>query len=165
MFKAGETVSEYVTQSNGEPVPDDQVATHGVELTIDEVYRVDGIAVLKEGEYKKADRVKIDPREGDDAQSMQDLHYFLRPGPHVVKFNEKIKIPENTVGFTWPRSRLIRNNINLAAAVWDSGYEGRGEGGLDVTTPVAIQADMPIAQIVFAKANTMSQYDGVHDGE
>ena len=165
MFRSGETVSEYITKADGSGVDEERVKTHGVELTIDKIYKLDGVAVIEEGDYTKAHRKELEAHPPDEASDADERYYKLDEGGYVVKYNERITIPENHVGFTLPRSRLIRNNINLAAAVWDSGYQGRGEGGLDVSTTTLLQADIGIAQILFSRATTHSQYDGLHNNE
>lgn len=198
MFKSGEFVSEYVTQLDGSTVPDKQVQPHGVELTVDEVYRLSDFCVLADDDYTKATRKE--PRlvesgvynvksrgdqhasfgieeledEDDDEKDvtfgngvvrLDCPHYALIRGAYVVKYNEKIEIPEEHVGFVWPRSRLIRNNNYLSSAVWDSGYEGRGEGGLHINTMTFIQKGMRIGQMLMCRASVMEQYDGSHQGE
>lgn len=200
MFKSGEFVSDYVTQVDGSKVPEKQVKPHGVELTIDKVWRLTDYCVIADDMYNKAPRreativdegkyvdksnslnhsrktvVSEENVEEDSLEKrlpsdneyieLDSKHYVLTAGPHVVRYNEKISIPDKHVGFVWPRSRLIRNNNHLSSAVWDSGYEGRGEGGLHINTMTFLEKDMRIGQFVMCRASTMQQYDGSHQGE
>jgi deoxycytidine triphosphate deaminase len=53
----------------------------------------------------------------------------------------------------------------LNTAVWDAGYEGRGEGLLEVSHPVEIEHGARIAQLVLAAANHTTEYDGSYQRE
>ncbi|MUV89268.1 deoxyuridine 5'-triphosphate nucleotidohydrolase, partial [Halapricum sp. CBA1109] len=64
-----------------------------------------------------------------------------------------------------PRSSLLRNSCMLDTAVWDAGYEGRGEGLLEVYHPIEIEAGARIAQLVLADAAHEKTYEGSYQGE
>jgi dUTP pyrophosphatase len=53
----------------------------------------------------------------------------------------------------------------LDTAVWDAGYEGRGEGLLEVYHPVELEPGARIAQLVLAEAAHEGRYDGSYQGE
>ena len=91
--------------------------------------------------------------------------YRLSPGGYVVRYSETVAIPEEHVGFIYPRSSLLRNSCMLDTAVWDAGYEGKGEGLLEVHHEIEIEAGARIAQIVFAAADHEGTYDGSYQGE
>lgn len=199
MFKSGEFTSEYVTQLDGSPVPDKQVQPHGVELTVDKIFRCSNYTVLGDEKYAKAPRheatksgpgkfidksddvnhrrkavQEVNRSDSDDNDVAEDSeqfivldkpHYTLIDGPYVVRYNEKISVPEDHVGFVWPRSRLIRSGNFLTSAVWDSGYEGRGEGGLHINCMTFLEKGMRLGQFVLARASVMEQYEGSHDKE
>jgi len=199
MFKSGEFVAEYVKQEDGSRVPDTQIQPHGVELTVDKIFKLRGPCILRDDDYKKATREEAELVEHGEFVETTDLadhrrarirkkdesaepsssvskndrsefevqvpHYTLITGPYVVRYNEKISIPDNAVGFVLPRSRLIRNNNYLTTAVWDSGYKGRGEGGLHINTLTFLEKGMRIGQILMANARVMEQYDGSRQRE
>lgn len=192
MFKSGHFVSKHVTEIDGSKVPEKQVQPNGVELTVDKIFRCDGPTFIGDEEYEKAPRTEATLTEpgnyvigGSGANhksysikefnedSLRDQpnavlekpHYTLIQGPYVVRYNEKIEVPEDHVGYVFPRSRLIRSGNHLTTAVWDSGYEGRGEGGLHINSLSFIEQGMRIGQFVLARANTISKYDGQHQGE
>jgi len=83
----------------------------------------------------------------------------------VVRYAERVSIPEGHVGFLYPRSSLLRNSCMLDTAVWDAGYEGRGEGLLEVYHPVELDRHARVAQLVFADAAHASTYEGSYQGE
>jgi len=170
-FKSGKKVAEHVTQADGEKVPEEQIETHGVELTVDKIFQLDGLAVVKEGDYKKAPRKEPrvrDPRsyevEGQDV-NVDNEHYLLTDSAYAVLYNEKIHIPDMHMGLVFPRSRFIRNNAHISTAVWESGYVGRGEGGLHINGPTVIEKGMAVAQFTLCKASVLKKYDGSHQGE
>lgn len=192
MFKSGKFTSRYVTRQDESEVDDNRVQPHGVDLTVDKIFKVKGYSVLTDGEYAKAKRKEaestspesgiidpsdphsnldsysnLDPDSSDevDTVDIDNEVYTLMAGPYIVRYNEILSVPEGHIGFVWPRSRLIRNNLFLSSAVWDSGYKGRGEGGLHVNTMTFMEKDMGIGQFVLARANTLNQYDGSHNGE
>ncbi|MCF7876417.1 deoxyuridine 5'-triphosphate nucleotidohydrolase [Candidatus Bipolaricaulota bacterium] len=86
-----------------------------------------------------------------------------------VTYNEKISVPENALGLVFPRSSLLRNGCHLVTAVWDPGYEGRGQGLLQVLNPkgVVLEEDARIGQIVFfqLKKEARKDYNGRYQGE
>lgn len=199
MFKSGEFVSDYVTQTDGSTVPEKQIQPHGVELTVDKIFRCNYYTVLGDDDYAKAPRREahksgpgkfVDKsdevnhrrkaveevnmskdnedsvaKDSDEFIVLDKPHYTLIEGPYVVRYNEKIKVPDKHVGFVWPRSRLIRSGNHLSSAVWDSGYEGRGEGGLHINCMTFLEEGMRLGQFVLARASVMNQYDGSHQGE
>ena len=91
--------------------------------------------------------------------------YALDRGGYVVEYADRVVIPEGHVGFLYPRSSLLRNSCMLDTAVWDAGYEGRGEGLLEVHHPVELEAGARIAQLVLAEAAHESTYDGSYQHE
>jgi len=171
MFRSAQYVSDYVKKEKGVPVNDEQIETHGVELTIDKIFKLRGRALIQEGEYKKAKRAEAQKYNDMPVSPMDDEidkdknYYALSAGPYVVRYNERIEIPDDHVGFVFPRSRFIRNNAHVSTAVWDSGYKGRGEGGLHINIPTVIQEDMGIAQFTLAKSKVFTKYKGLHNKE
>jgi dUTP pyrophosphatase len=53
----------------------------------------------------------------------------------------------------------------LNTAVWDAGYEGKGEGLLQVHHFVELERGARIAQLVLAEAGHEGTYDGSYQGE
>ena len=82
-----------------------------------------------------------------------------------VRYGEPVRIPTGHVGFVLPRSTLLRNGCTLDTAVWDAGYEGVGEGRLDVGHGIDIEAGARIGQLVLARADHEGTYDGTYQGE
>ncbi|MFB6101529.1 MAG: deoxyuridine 5'-triphosphate nucleotidohydrolase [Haloplanus sp.] len=153
MFRAGSVVADHVT-----PVDPVQVQPNGVDLTAE--------AILETQERGRIGRdgKRIGAREerapDDDADA-----YVLPPDGYVLRYGETIHVPEGHVGFVYPRSSLLRNACMLHTAVWDAGYEGRGEGLLVVHREIEIEPGARVAQFVLAEANHDDTYDGSYQGE
>ena len=173
MFRSGAFVADYLS-----PVADAQVQPNGVDLTLDAVYeqtepgrigrddrRVGERRRLDPGPSPSADRERVtDTAAHADAAANADA-YRLDPGGYVAGYAETVRVPEGHVGFVYPRSSLMRNSCMLHTAVWDAGYEGRGEGLLEVHHPVELEPGCRIAQFVLAEADHDGTYDGSYQGE
>jgi dUTP pyrophosphatase len=53
----------------------------------------------------------------------------------------------------------------LNTAVWDAGYEGKGEGLLQVHFDVEVERGARIVPLVLARADHEAVYDGSYQGE
>ena len=59
----------------------------------------------------------------------------------------------------------MRNSCMLHTAVWDAGYEGKGEGLLEVHHEIEIEDGARVGQLVLAEADHETTYDGDYQGE
>jgi len=151
MFRSGQFVADHIDE-----VRPAQVQPNGVDLTLSAVFEQ-----VSPGRIGRDGKTVGDRRECDDDAGV----YHLDPGGYVVRYGERIHIPEEHVGFLYPRSSLLRNSCMLDTAVWDAGYEGRGEGLLEVYHTVELQRDARIAQLVLAEGAHEGRYDGSYQGE
>ncbi|MFD1644154.1 deoxyuridine 5'-triphosphate nucleotidohydrolase [Haloarchaeobius litoreus] len=157
MYRSGQFVAEHVS-----PTADDQVQPNGVDLTVEAVF-----------EQREPGRIRREGKEIGDRQELESEQYtdegtptyYLEAGTYVARYGERIAIPSGHVGFVYPRSSLMRNSCMLNTAVWDAGYEGRGEGLLQVHHDVEIAEGARIAQLVLAEAEHVEEYDGSYQGE
>ncbi|WP_225333059.1 deoxyuridine 5'-triphosphate nucleotidohydrolase [Halomicrobium urmianum] len=151
MFRSGAFVAERLGELRSE-----QVQPNGVDLTLETVYEQ-----VEPGRIERSDKTVGDRRE----LSSDGDAYGLEPGGYVVEYGERVAVPEGHVGFVLPRSSLMRNSCMLNTAVWDAGYEGRGEGLLQVHHPIELEPGARIAQFVLAEAGHEDTYDGTYQGE
>ncbi|WP_435344598.1 deoxyuridine 5'-triphosphate nucleotidohydrolase [Haloarchaeobius sp. HRN-SO-5] len=157
MFRSGAFVAEQLS-----PLRDDQVQPNGVDLTLDAVFEQREPGRIGRDGKKVGDRSEVEAEQyADDAPPT----YYLEPGGYVVRYGERIHVPEGHVGFVYPRSSLMRNSCMLNTAVWDAGYEGRGEGLLQVNHDVELEAGARIAQFVLSEAEHVGEYDGSYQNE
>jgi dUTP pyrophosphatase len=157
MFRSGAFVAEHV-----EPTDDDQVQPNGVDLTVAEVYEPRGPGRIGRDGTEIPERQAVAAEE--IGETVPPTHYLSRGG-YVVEYGERIAVPDGHVGFVLPRSSLLRAAVTLDTAVWDTGYEGRGEGLLTVHNDIEIERDARIAQFVLAAADHDGSYDGAYQGE
>ena len=180
MYRSGAFVAEHVS-----PTTDEQVQPNGVDLTLAGVHEQDGPGrITRDGkEIGERRRLPVDTPEagglsGDQEPDRADEEaggadgtggtggtYTLQPGGYVVRYGETIAVPDGHVGFVYPRSSLLRNSSMLNTAVWDAGYEGRGEGLLQVNHEIHLEEGARIAQFVLARAAHEDTYDGSYQGE
>ena len=151
MFRSGAFVADELGA-----VADTQVQPNGVDLTLGAVY-----------EQVEPGRISTDGKRVGERRELdaEDGVYRLEPGGYIVEYGDKVVIPDGHVGFLYPRSSLLRNSCMLNTAVWDAGYEGRGEGLLQVHRTVELEAGARIAQLVLAEAAHEETYDGSYQGE
>ena len=151
MFRSGSFVASCLT-----PIENEQIQPNGVDLTV--------AAILEQVE---PGRVGTDGKTvGEREPVAVDGDVFrLDPGGYILQYAETIAVPEEHVGFLYPRSTLLRNSCMLNTAVWDAGYEGRGEGLLQVHQPIRIERGARVAQFVLAEASHDAVYDGSYQGE
>ncbi|MEZ3142530.1 deoxyuridine 5'-triphosphate nucleotidohydrolase [Halobaculum sp. MBLA0143] len=161
MFQSGASVAAHLRPHDDASLADDQVQPNGVDLTLDAVFEPTEPGRIDTDGKRVGDRRRIDP----DADEDGELLYWLEPGGYVVRYGEVIAVPDGHVGFVLPRSTLLRNGCTLETAVWDAGYEGRGEGLLQVHHPIEIRPGARIGQFVLAAADHEEQYDGDYQGE
>jgi deoxycytidine triphosphate deaminase len=155
MFEPGSFVAEHV-----EPVREAQVQPNGVDLTLETVFEQVGVGRIGRDGKEIGDR-----REHPAVESDGTGTHALQPGGYVARYGERVRIPEDHVGFVYPRSSLMRNSCMLDTAVWDAGYEGRGEGLLEVYHEIEIESGARIAQFVLAEAGHAGTYEGSYQGE
>ncbi len=152
MFRSGAFVVDHVS-----PIEENQLQPNGVDLTLDVVF-----------EQLEPGRIGRDGKEIGDrvARPLEELEqkdpdtYYLPKGVYRP-LQRTDRDSGGHVGFVYPRSSLMRNSCMLNTAVWDAGYEGRGEGLLQVHHDIQIERGARIAQLVFAEANHEDVYDGV----
>ncbi|MFC6613517.1 deoxyuridine 5'-triphosphate nucleotidohydrolase [Halopenitus salinus] len=154
MFESGSYVAREL-ESAGADLDAEQVQPNGVDLTVGEVLEQTEPGTIGRDGKTVGER---EPVPGE-------VRFRLQPGYYVVEYGEPVRIPEGHVGFVYPRSSLLRNSCMLNTAVWDAGYEGVGEGLLQVGHPITIERDARIAQLVLAEAGHEGTYDGDYQGE
>ena len=155
MFHSGEKIAQQLGVADS-----DQIQPNGVDLRVDTIQRISGVGEIRCDGKEIASRESVEPTE-----TKQGTYFELPPGEYIVIYSGTIRIPESGVGFVFPRSSLIRNGSMLYTAVWDAGYEGQGEGLLNVNNEIRIEKNSRIGQLVIAEAETDEVYDGTYQGE
>ena len=152
MFRSGSFVASHI-----DAIDDEQVQPNGDDLTLGDVLEP------TEPGFVGTDGKTVGERESVGA--VADEIFQLDTGGYILQYAETIAIPEGHVGFLYPRSTLMRNSCMLNTAVWDAGYEGKGEGLLQVHHPVRLERGARVAQLVLAEASHEDVYDGSYQRE
>jgi len=155
MFDSGATVAAALA-AGGADLSDAQRQPNGVDLTVGAIFEQAEPGAIRRDGKRVGEREALAPEDGA---------YRLEPGTYVVRYGEPVRIPDGRIGFVLPRSTLLRNSCTLDTAVWDAGYEGVGEGRLDVGHAIAIEPGARIAQLVLAAADHDGTYEGEYQGE
>lgn len=155
----GEFVAEHIEPRDDEKsLPEEAIQPNGVDLSIGELYNLNGRSYISNDDYEKAKRSPVEKQGGK-----------YRVGPdnaYIIVYGEIISIPENHIGLVFPRSRLMRCGLQIETAVWDSGYTGIGEGQLAVNQKAKLESDLRIAQMVFIQTEELeNSYTGSHQEE
>lgn len=124
----------------------------GMKLHLDKVFSFIDRGGLYSNSKKLSNVSEIIPNE--------EGIYILAPGGYRIRYREIVKVPENAIAIAIPRSTLLRIGATIHTAVWDPGYEGRGEGLLVVFNNhgVEIEHGAQIAQLVFISLDRITKY-------
>lgn len=131
----------------------------GTDLTVDLVERFSG-----------SGKVDFDNTGREIAPGTEVNKNKLNGGEaYRVTYNEKISVPSDALGLVFPRSSLMRNGCHLVTAVWDPGYEGKGQGLLQVLNPegVVLEENARVGQMIFIRLEdeVKKGYAGKFQGE
>jgi dUTP pyrophosphatase len=120
------------------------VQPNGIDLSLAAIWQVDGPGALG---ISNDDRV-LPARHSLEFEA--DGWLSLGPGTYGVRYAEAVALPGDCGGLCFPRSSLLRMGVSVPTAVWDAGYQGRGEGLLIVGNPhgIRLQRGARIAQLV-----------------
>ncbi|WP_435159448.1 deoxyuridine 5'-triphosphate nucleotidohydrolase [Haladaptatus sp. DFWS20] len=157
MFRSGTFVAEHIAETT-----DEQIQPNGVDLTLEAVYEQRDSGRIGREEKEIGDRQRIESEQV--GESVPETYYLPR-GAYIVQYGETVRIPDGHVGYIYPRSSLMRNSCMLNTAVWDAGYEGKGEGLLQVHHDIELERGARIAQLVLSEAGHEGTYDGDYQGE
>ena len=143
--------------------PDIQLQQNGVDLTVRSVAALTSAGQLG---VTNQERLLSETRPLDfDAQG----YVQLTSGPYLITLNEIVHLSKDLAAFSWPRSSLLRSGVTIHSAVWDAGYEGRGQCLLEVLNPLGfrIARNARVLQIAFFPlSQAVSEgYKGAYQGQ
>jgi dUTP pyrophosphatase len=129
-----------------------QLQPNGIDLRVDRVFRLTSPGLLG-----AADHVR-EPAAREEFSPDRDGWWDLHRGAYVIGYAEKVNLPNDLMALARPRSSLLRSGVTVHAAVWDAGYQGRGEGLLSVLNPKGyrLQRGARVVQLVFFRLGTPS---------
>lgn len=137
-----------------------QLQPNGFDCTLRSIKRLKSAGRL---DFSNAERVVS---EGEEIE-FKDWVY-LNPGVYRVTLNEIVRLGRDLMAIAKPRSSLLRCGVSVETAVWDAGYEGRGEVLLVVHNPhgVWLKKNARIVQLVFIRlCSETHEYTGTYKFE
>ncbi|WP_048057862.1 deoxyuridine 5'-triphosphate nucleotidohydrolase [Methanothermococcus okinawensis] len=138
---------------------DIQIQQCGIDLRVGKIYSLKGNGAL---DYTNEKREL--PKYIEIFNSEKDEKIHLNVGIYTVQIADRVKIPHNMAGFTYPRSSLLRMGCTLYTAVHDPGYEGYPTYLMHVLNPITIYKDARIAQIVYIECSEVNgEYEGIYN--
>lgn len=110
---------------------DTQIATAGIDCTVDRVFRIVGSGALDfgGGEFEAAERERIDPRLADESDTYG--WWSLPEGTYRIRYNESLTLPRDADAVLEPLARLLR-----AGAHHPTVHPEGGDGPLTMTLSV-----------------------------
>ena len=133
-----------VVASDDADLPPEHVQQNGVDLSLHAVWRLAEAGALG----RSNDDRYLPGRE--TLPIGEDDWLFLPLGSYGVQFAERVRLPLDCGALAFPRSSLLRMGAHMPTAVWDAGYEGRGESLIVVGNPhgLRLQQGARVAQLI-----------------
>ena len=143
-----------------------QLTPNGFDFTAAEIHWYKGKGKLdfsnSEREIPETEKVETVKKNEDDDYGW----WHLDSGVYKIVTNEVVDIPNDVVGFAFPRSSLLRMGCTIENGVWDSGFKGQSSFMLIVENPdgVEIKENARVNHIVFHQMEeTEEGYSGIYN--
>ncbi len=155
MAYTGKEISNFI-----KGIDESQIQPAGVDLRLDKVFKF-----LEQGILGKEERILPNAEEITPINNIYDLS----KGSYKIRFYDIVEIPKEAIGICLPRSSLLRMGATLNCALWDPGYNGRGEALLNILNDKGIRIEKyaRIAQIIFIQLKDIPDklYNGIYNNE
>lgn len=136
-----------------------QLQQSGFDLTLEKVYSFEGKGTI---DFDNSERAF----PGFVELSFEKDFVELKQGCYKIRFNEKLNLPSNLCAIGLPRSSLLRMGATIESALWDPGFEGKGESLLFVHNPfgLKLKKNAKLMQLAFIGLDKSSDslYNGIH---
>ncbi len=146
-----------------ELIGEEQHQQAGTDVTLQNIFKFNSPGKV---DFNNKERVLSDCEQ---LEFDKEDFVFLSKGFYKVRYNEIISLPSDLAAYIMPRSTMLRCGATLHSALWDPGYEGRGEGLLEVGNEkgMYLKKNARIGQIVFMSLSeeTKELYQGRYKGE
>ena len=132
----------------------------GIDITLDHCFMVDSsvVAVLSENGRKFKPVNKMEPTTEDGFYNLHQGYNYDWSSDFIVR------VPEDHCALIIVRSSLNRVGGGITSGLYDAGYFGSCAGALRLFAgSVSIERHTRIAQIVFIKSESASQYNGIYN--
>ncbi len=148
MILGKDDIKDHLNEGNLKIIPltGDTIRENGVDLRVgNEIMRfVKSNGIIKAADGNSIDSVSIKEKINGS--------FVLQPNEHIlIKIKEKIKMPDNLVGFCNLRSTFARLGMSIPPTIVDAGYEGDLTIGVSGgAVPIEIEVGMRFLHLVFS---------------
>ncbi|MFB6075992.1 MAG: deoxyuridine 5'-triphosphate nucleotidohydrolase [Candidatus Aenigmatarchaeota archaeon] len=149
------------------PHMETQITQNGFDFTVEKIFKFNGKGYLdfsnSEREIPEGKEIKPEKKNPDDKYGW----WKLGRGAYKIRTNEIVKLPNDLMAISFPRSSLLRMGAFTQHAAWEAGFEGKSEFILVVenTNGIEVKENARINQMIFVSMNeTKEGYDGIYKG-
>lgn len=131
-IEENDLISEYIDLET-------QITPNGFDFTVDKIEKYQESGKL---DFSNAEREIPESKEIKPVKKNKNDDYGwwdLEKGVYKIKTNERVNIPDNLIGYAFPRSSLLRMGATIENGVWDTGYSGKSTFMLIVENPEGIE--------------------------
>ncbi len=142
-----------------------QITPNGFDLTVDTIEKYGGKGKL---DFSNTEREIPDSEVIEPVKENQEDDYGwwkLDKGVYKITANEKVDIPDDVIGYAFPRSSLLRMGATIENGVWDAGYKGKSSFMLIVENPegIEIKENARVNHITFIGIEEVEEgYKGIY---
>jgi len=114
---------------------DKQLQPAGFDFSLAKVFSLTGAGGIRSFN-------KVNDLPGKIEVPHDDGVFKLDPGYYLIAFNEVVAIPNDIAAIGKARSTLIRYGAQLNSGIWDPGFQGKSQCGLNVLNNSGIELDL-----------------------
>lgn len=155
--------SDNVASFMGDLGPFGAKAQVGYDLSLTNVNQIIGGEIRKDGKtiypYKEC------PVEILDEENVKSSGWRLMPGVYSLTFNESVKLDNKHTGFITHRSSVLRSGSIITSGVFDPGFNSQVGATMIVFTPITIEKNSRVAQLIIFENQESEEYDGSYQGD
>jgi dUTP pyrophosphatase len=143
---------------------DKQLQPNGFDLTLDNVYDIDGCGMMYTDDKFLPELNKLRP----DVRGKISLYKLDGIGAYAFDVCETVKLPLDVCALTIQRSSIMRCGVITNVGFWDSGYNDKGYSILNIMNRFGfvIEKGTRIIQMIFMKnISEIEGYKGQYQNE
>ena len=146
--------------------PDVQIQPNGIDLTVGSIEQFESAHAVIDFDNSR----RVLPTRAKVACDSTGMYHLFGGCSYVIKYNERVNLPDDVFGFARTRSSLLRSGMSVSTGLWDSGYCGRSESLLTLhadTMHAKLCVNARVAQLVLFQLDEPVDvgYKGDYQGE
>lgn len=144
---------------------DAQLQPSGIDVRVSFVKKIDlsSVFIMSPSSFARSSKKAPLPIYWKEEDSLR--YYQMRRGyAYDVQCYEWVKLPVGVVAYVFGRSTLNRNGVFARSSLYDPGFNNYVGFTVYPFVDFEVAIGERIAQIVFARAESVSSYDGQYQG-